>query len=57
MKTIKVKRRHQFVDDPDMRDPLTGKQWCMCGMPLANSVHTLPDVPEQAEHRRRAGEK
>jgi hypothetical protein len=39
MKTIKVKRRHQFVDDPDMRDPLTGKQWCMCGMPAgAGSV-------------------
>ena len=57
MKTTKPQRHHPFRDDPEMRDPVTGAQWCMCGMPLANSVHTLPDVPEQAEHRRRAGEK
>jgi len=58
MKTIKVKRRHQFVDDPDMRDPLFGVQWCMCGLAAGNAVHDLPerDPEERAAEARRMGE-
>lgn len=54
---MKTKRRHVFVEDPDARDPRTGQQWCVCGLPSDNAVHELPDVSEQtAEHRRRVGE-
>lgn len=58
MNSIRAKRRHQFVDDPDMRDPLTGAQWCMCGMPAGNAVHDLPerDPEERAHEARRMGE-
>lgn len=58
MRPVKGTRRpHQFVDDPDMRDPATGAQWCMCGLPFDNQIHQLPDrSAEQDHHRRRAGE-
>lgn len=55
MKTVKVKRRHQFVDDPDMKDPRTGAQWCLCGLPADNEVHQLQprtDEERDAENRR-----
>lgn len=56
MTTIKARRRHMFAEDPDLTDPLTGTQWCLCGRPATNQIHDLPDAPEQAEHRRWAGE-
>lgn len=58
MKTIKVKRRHAFVDDPPMRDPRTGQQWCPCGLPAENDIHDLPTRPdgEMAYEARRIGE-
>ena len=55
MKTIRVKRRHMFVDDPAMQDPRTGMQWCLCGLPFDNAIHELQartDDEREAENRR-----
>jgi hypothetical protein len=55
MRTIKVGRKHVFVDDPPARDPRTGQQWCLCGLPADNAVHELPvrsDDEREAEMRR-----
>ena len=52
---MKTKRRHVFAEDPDARDPRTGQQWCMCGLPSDNDVHQLPgrsDEEREAEMRR-----
>ncbi len=52
---VKTKRRHQFVDDMEMRDPRTGTQVCQCGLPAENDVHRLPrrsDEEREAEMRR-----
>lgn len=58
MKVMKVKRRHVFVDDPPMRDPRTGQQWCLCGLPADNQIHDLPrrHADEMAYEARRMGE-
>jgi hypothetical protein len=50
----------QFVPDPDTpADPFSGAQVCanchLVGAP-GDAHHTLPDVPEMAEHRRWVGE-
>lgn len=48
-------RRHVFVDDPQMRDPRTGQQFCLCGLPTDNQIHDLPgrsDEEREAEMRR-----
>jgi hypothetical protein len=49
----------QFVPDPDVPADHQGRQACanchLIGTP-GDAHHTLPDVPEQAEHRRWAGE-
>ena len=48
-------RKHVFVDDPAMRDPRTGAQWCLCGLPFDNVIHDLPvrsDEEREAEMRR-----
>ena len=55
MKTIRVKRRHMFIDDPAMQDPRTRMQVCLCGLPASNAVHDLPqrsDEEREAEMRR-----
>lgn len=48
-----------FTADPAVPpDPLTGRRACVCrlvGEP-GDAHHTLPDVPEQQESRRRAGD-
>lgn len=51
-------RRHAFVDDPEMRDPATRQQWCLCGLPADNAVHDLPKRSEEeaAYEARRMGE-
>jgi hypothetical protein len=51
-----------FQPDPDVpADPLdrTAARYCMCGLrgEPGDAHHTLPDVPAQVEHRRRAGER
>lgn len=54
MKTMKVKNRHHFAEDPAMRDGRTGQQWCLCGLPADNVIHRLPDrSDEEREHERR----
>lgn len=47
--------RHVYVDDPDA--PGTCLHCHRADPQRTNEVHRLPDVPEQAEHRRRAGER
>ena len=51
-------RRHHFVDDPAMKDPGTGAQWCMCGLPASNVVHEVAQrgEDEAAYEARRMGE-
>lgn len=58
MNTMKVKNRHQFAEDPAMRDARTGQQWCVCGLPADNAIHRLPDrsEDEREQERRRMGE-
>lgn len=51
MNRIRVGRRHQFVDDPAMRDPRTGMQFCWCGLPSSNKVH---EVPARSDEEREA---
>ena len=55
---IRTTRRHPFVDDPEMRDPRTGEQWCLCGLPADNAVHELQRrSDEEVEYEaRRVGE-
>jgi len=52
-------RRHQFVDDPELRDERTGEQWCLCGLPADNQIHELPerDETEREHEQRRVGER
>jgi hypothetical protein len=55
MRTIKVGRKHVFIDDPAVQDPRTGQQWCLCGLPADNAIHDLPrrsDDEREAEARR-----
>jgi hypothetical protein len=47
---------HPFADDPESVEHDGQHRCAECGLPKANQRHTLPDVPAQAEHRRRAGE-
>lgn len=56
MKTMQ--RRHMYVDDPPMRDPRTGAQYCLCGLPADNQIHTLTRRgDDEREHEaRRMGE-
>ena len=51
-------RRHQFVVDPELRDERTGEQWCLCGLPADNQIHTVPERSdeERATEARRVGE-
>ena len=58
VKTIKVGRRHVFVEDPPTRDPRTGQQWCLCGLPAENVIHELRQRSEEEREaeRRRMGE-
>ena len=52
-------RIHTHVHQPDgvKVSPLSDEEGCTaCPMPGGHPCHTLPDVPEQAEHRRRIGE-
>jgi hypothetical protein len=52
-------RPHLFVPDPDVPADVNGRGACAachCMGEPGDPRHTLPDVPEQAEHRRRAGE-
>jgi hypothetical protein len=48
-----------FVDDPEMRDDRTGQQYCFCGLPADNEVHTLQrrKEDERVVEARRIGEK
>lgn len=49
-------QRHIYRDDGTQDADGLGR--CVhCGTPEKNQRHNLPDVPEQAEHRRRAGER
>lgn len=55
----RARRTHMFVDDPELRDERTGEQWCLCGLPADNEIHTLQrrrDDERDAEARR-IGEK
>lgn len=50
---------HLFVLDPDLGADIKGRGVCAtCHLPgeAGDARHTLPDVPEQAEHRRRVGD-
>jgi hypothetical protein len=49
---------HVFVPDPDVPADHTGRQACRCGLvgEPNDAHHTMPEVPEQAESRRRAGD-
>jgi hypothetical protein len=52
-------RPHLFVLDPDVPADVNGVgacSVCHCMGKAGDPRHTLPDVPEQAEHRRWAGE-
>lgn len=51
-------RPHVLALDPDVPPDLDGRGTCRCGLiDIPGDLrHTLPVVPEQAEHRRRAGE-
>jgi hypothetical protein len=50
---------HPFVADPDLPADHRGRRVCaachLIGRP-DDPRHAMPDVPEQAEHRRRVGE-
>ena len=51
-------RTHHPVVDDEMTDPLTGQQWCMCGLPVDNVRHDLPrrTDEERAAEARRVGD-
>lgn len=50
---------HPFQPDPDLPADHQGRKVCaachLVGQP-GDAHHDVPDVPEQAEHRRRAGD-
>jgi hypothetical protein len=51
---------HLFVPDPDVPPDVNGVgacSVCHCMGKPGDPRHTLPDVPEQAEHRRRMGDR
>jgi hypothetical protein len=48
---------HPFADDPDSVEHDGAHRCAECGLPRINQRHTLPDVPGQAEARRRVGER
>lgn len=52
-------RPHPFVADPELPPDQGGRQVCatchLVGLP-DDAHHQLPNVPEQAEHRRRVGD-
>jgi len=52
-------RTHHPVVDEEMTDPLTGQQWCMCGLPVENVRHDLlPQSVQQQEYEaRKVGER
>lgn len=45
---------HVYLDDPET--PGTCKHCHRADPGALNQAHRLPDVPEQAEHRRRVGD-
>lgn len=50
---------HVFIPDPDVPPDTKGRTACnTCHLigETDDAHHRMPDVPEQAEHRRRAGE-
>lgn len=50
---------HPFVTDPAVPPGQDGRGACAtCHLigEAGDAHHTLPDIPEQAEHRRRVGE-
>lgn len=49
---------HPFQADPDLPADSRGRRVCRCGLlgEPGDAHHAMPDVPEQAEHRRWAGE-
>lgn len=55
----KTARTHHFQEDVDLADPLTGEQWCMCGLPADNRIHQVPQRTEEqrAAEARRTGER
>lgn len=46
---------HVFVADPDLPADQRGRRVCRCGLlgEPGDAHHEMPDVPEQAEMRRR----
>jgi hypothetical protein len=51
---------HVFVADPDLPPDHTGRQVCLrCHLvgEVRDAHHDMPDIPEQAEARRWAGER
>ena len=53
-------RQHPFIPDPDVPADINGRGacgTCHCMGKPNDLRHTLPDVPEQAESRRWAGER
>lgn len=53
-------RPRLFVPDPGVPADQHGRRYCRdCGIAERDGDprHTLPDAPEQAEHRRRTGER
>jgi hypothetical protein len=55
---VKPRTPHPFVADDDMPPDHNGRQVCRCGLigEPGDAHHQMPDVPEMAEHRRRAGD-
>lgn len=48
-------KTHQFQPDPDPPD-YRGKRRCVCGLPLQNSVHDVPDRSDDDVSDRIVGE-
>jgi hypothetical protein len=50
---------HPFVADEDLPPDMNGRRVCRCGLVgrPGDAHHDMPDVPEQAEARRWAGER
>lgn len=50
---------HPFVADPELPADMNGRRVCRCGLlgTPGDAHHDMPDVPEQAESRRWAGER
>lgn len=47
-----------FTPDTDTPADHRGRRFCICGLAgePGDAHHKMPDVPEQAEHRRRVGD-